>query len=456
MDFEKERTYLLSGPYTRGFDKEEADEYVRSADPEFFTSWHFEKKKGKPLIQPRGGMATFQDTYQLYKSLTEAGTDILPLTIDSHTRQNDYDKASELLRLSEENNTNLLNGYPLVNHGYKITRKLIQPFLKPVSLRHGTPDARLLVEIAIASGIFEIEGGPITYVLPYSKNFPLDQAFLYWNYIEKLCARYSTINQPIIRESFGPLTATMVPPCITIAVELIEMLLSALEGNKFISLAFSQTGSFEQDLAIAHTLRLLVKKYLVDFNLEDVITYLVYHHWMGAFPKDKSLSDSLINLGNVISILINADKVIIKTRDEAYGLPEIASNVTSVKQARYLQTVLTSYSIFNEIIEEESLMIREEVTSIMDNILNFTGDTLWRKAFNAIKNGLIDIPFSPHSLNMGALVTTRDKQGMIRIYNPGKVPLPEKSIIKEHEKSENALKGNKLVTNIINGINFMS
>ncbi len=74
-----------------------------------------------------------------------------------------------MLRLSEENNVDMLNGYPLVNHGYRTTRKMITHFNKPVSLRHGTPDARLLIETAIASGIFEIEGGPITYLLPYSK-----------------------------------------------------------------------------------------------------------------------------------------------------------------------------------------------------------------------------------------------------------------------------------------------
>jgi methylaspartate mutase epsilon subunit len=83
-----------------------------------------------------------------------------------------------MLRLSEEKEIDMLNGYPLVNHGYRSTRKMMTHFNHPVSLRHGTPDARLLIEIAIASGIFEIEGGPITYLLPYSKNFPLDKAFI--------------------------------------------------------------------------------------------------------------------------------------------------------------------------------------------------------------------------------------------------------------------------------------
>ncbi len=58
--------------------------------------------------------------------------------------------------------------HPLINHGYRTTREMVTHFKTPISLRHGTPDARLLVEVALASGIFEIEGGPITYL-----NFPI-------------------------------------------------------------------------------------------------------------------------------------------------------------------------------------------------------------------------------------------------------------------------------------------
>ena len=111
--------------------------------------------------------------FSLYEQFTTAGVDVLPLTIDSHTRLNDYGSAAKMLRLSEESEMDMLNGYPLINHGYRTTRKMMTHFNTPISLRHGTPDARLLVDIAIASGIFEIEGGPITYLLPYSKNFPL-------------------------------------------------------------------------------------------------------------------------------------------------------------------------------------------------------------------------------------------------------------------------------------------
>ncbi|MCP4285168.1 MAG: methylaspartate mutase, partial [Gammaproteobacteria bacterium] len=226
---QEEREIILSNEYVDAFDFAEATEFVTNASKDLFISHHF-NKKSKMLVQPRGGFPTYEQQYALYESFVDANVDVLPLTIDSNTRLNDYATAKKMLRLSEENDMDMLNGYPLVTHGYRTTRKMITHFNKPVSLRHGTPDARLLIETAIASGIFEIEGGPITYLLPYSKNFPLDKALLYWKYVERVCADYSRLNKPINRESFGPLTATLVPPAITIVIQLLEMLLSLEEG----------------------------------------------------------------------------------------------------------------------------------------------------------------------------------------------------------------------------------
>ena len=104
-----------------------------------------------------------------------------------------------------------------MSHGHELTRELYRGLDKPVSLRHGTPDARLLAEVAIASGIAEIEGGGICYCLPYSEGFPLDRCLLYWQYVDRVCALNSTPERPIHRESFGPLTATLVPPAIAVA-----------------------------------------------------------------------------------------------------------------------------------------------------------------------------------------------------------------------------------------------
>ncbi len=442
---QEEREIIVQNEYADSFDFQEIEEFVKNASKNLFISHNF-KNKNKMLVQPRGGFPTYEKQFALNEFFVKANVDVLPLTIDSNTRLNDYAMSKKMLRLSEENEVDMLNGYPLVNHGYRTTRKMITHFDKPVSLRHGTPDARLLIETAIASGIFEIEGGPITYLLPYSKNFPLDKAFLYWKYVERVCANYSKLNEPINRESFGPLTATLVPPCITIVIQLLEMLLSLEEGVKSFSVSFSQTGSVNQDIVTSAVLKKMAKYYAKEIDCEDAQINLVYHQWMGAFPSNKDYSESLINTSTVIAALVKADKIITKTRDEAFGIPTKEANAKTVANTQYTLRILQGLP--NIINEQEEEILTQEVKSIMEAVFNDSADTLWRKVFNSIKNGTIDVPFSPHIINNNEVVTVRDKDKNIRIIKRGNLPISDKCF--EYEKSKCNL--NKDATSIVNDI----
>ncbi len=442
---QEEREIILGNENVDGFDFDEVREFVRGADEKLFISHHFANRK-KMLVQPRGGFPTYEKQFALYEFFVDANVDVLPLTIDSNTRLNDYATAKKMLRLSEANEVDMLNGYPLVNHGYRTTRKMMTHFNHPVSLRHGTPDARLLIEIAIASGIFEIEGGPITYLLPYSKNFPLDKAFLYWKYVERVCADYSTLNKPINRESFGPLTATLVPPSITIVIQLLEMLLSLEEGVKSFSVSFAQQGSMIQDIVTGTVTRKLAEHYAAQIGCEDATINLVYHQWMGAFPTNRDSADQLINMSTVIASMCGADKIITKTREEAVGIPTKEANAQTVANTQYTLRILSGLPAIVDEHEEE--ILTAEVHAIMEAVFNDPADTLWRKVFNSIKNGIIDVPFSPHIINHNKMITIRDAQKNIRIIERGNVPIPDRCFA--YEKSCCDL--NKDTTSIVNDI----
>ena len=448
--FQKEREIITTTPYTDSFDFDEIEDFIKKASKNLFISHKF-KKSNKILVQPRGGFPTYEKVFELYKEFAQAGVDVLPLTIDSNTRLNDYEMAKKMLALSEETDENMLNGYPLVNHGYRVTRKMVTHYDRPISLRHGTPDARLLIEVALASGIFEIEGGPITYLLPYSKNFPLDKAFLYWKYVEKICAKYSTLNEPINRESFGPLSATLQPPAIVIVIQLLEMLLSLEEGVKSFSVSFSQTGSISQDIVSSNVIKKLARKYADLFGYSDANIHLVYHQWMGAFPRDKEFSDSLITTSTVIASLVKADKMITKTRDEAFGIPTKEVNASAVRNTQYTLGILKGLPNITDPEEEENLT--QMVDDILEAVFNNPADTLWRKVFNSIKSGIIDIPFSPHIINNGEAITVRDKDYNIRFYKRGKIPISDKCLAFERSKID--LGGKSLVENIIKDIGIM-
>src|SRR2546423_3490130 len=163
------REKVLSHPLARGIRSEEVRNHFANVPRERFPRVAYAKRANAPCIQPRGGFPLFEAQSELTRQLSEAGADFIPLTIDSYTRHNQYDTATQLLRRSEEEGQNYLNGYPLVSHGHELTREMYRGLCKPVSLRHGTPDARLLAEVALASGIAGIEGGGVCYCLPYSE-----------------------------------------------------------------------------------------------------------------------------------------------------------------------------------------------------------------------------------------------------------------------------------------------
>ena len=449
---QQEREIILSNEHVDNFDFAEVEDFIRNADKNLFISHHF-KNKTKMLVQPRGGFPTYKKQFALNEFFVEANVDVLPLTIDSNTRLNDYATAKKMLRLSEENDVDMLNGYPLVTHGYRTTRKMVTHFNKPVSLRHGTPDARLLIETALASGIFDIEGGPITYLLPYSKNFPLDKAFLYWKYVEKICANYSKLNEPINRESFGALTATLVPPAITITIQLLEMLLSLEEGVKSFSVSFSQTGSMNQDIVMGAVIKKLSREYADAIDCSDAMINLVYHQWMGAFPTNKDYAEQLINMSTVIAAMVGADKIITKTREEASGIPTKEANAKTVANTQYTLRILNGLP--NIVDEEEEEILTLEVRAIMDAVFNDSADTLWRKVFNSIKSGIIDVPFSPHIINHNEMITIRDAKKNIRIIKRGNVPIPDRCFEYERAQCDLTKDTTSMVNDIIHDIGIM-
>jgi methylaspartate mutase epsilon subunit len=230
------------------------------------------------------------------------------------------------------------------------------------------------------------------------------------------------------------------------------MLLSFEEGVKSFSISFSQTGSVLQDIVTANVLRKKANEYAKKFGFEDVSIHLVYHQWMGAFPYDKNQSDTLINIASFIASMIKADKIITKTRDEAFGIPTKEANALAVGNTKYSFKILNGMPKFSDEEEEENLSLM--VDSIFEAIFNDKADTLWRQVFNSIKNGIVDVPFSPHVINANEVITLRDSEQNIRLYNKGKLPISQKCFKFERDKLE-IKKSDSVVKKIIKDIGIM-
>ena len=199
-------------------------------------------------------MALVDEHIDLLRCL-EAEADLLPSTIDAYTRQNQYAEAQKGIERSREAGRSVLNGFPAVNHGLAECRRVIESLGKPVQVRHGTPDARLLAEITLAGGFTSYEGGGISYNIPYTKKVPLETSIRHWQYCDRLVGLYEEAGVRINREPFGPLTGSLVPPFISHAVALIEGLLALEQGCRCITLGYGQLGNLVQDVAAIISLR---------------------------------------------------------------------------------------------------------------------------------------------------------------------------------------------------------
>jgi len=429
-----DRAPIISHSLAQGIDFEEVQSFLAALPANRYPAAAYTQRGRMPCVQPRGGYPRFESQLALTHELDRAGADFIPLTIDSYTRHNQYDTAARLLQRSEDEEKDYLNGYPLINHGYEVTRELYRGLDKPVSLRHGTPDARLLVEVAIASGIVEIEGGGICYCIPYSEGFPLDRALLYWQHVDRVCALYSTADRPIHRESFGPLSATLVPPATAIAIQIIEALLAAEQGVCSFTVSFGQTGSISQDIATARVLRQLAREFLDRFGFNATAVYLAYHQWMGQFPHNRAKAAGLIAGGTLVSNLINADKIVVKTVDEALGIPKAEVNSEAVDTVKYLLRTFSFATPPNSPeIQAEAELIESEVRHILEAVFAMPGRAFWESVYQAFRIGYIDVPFSPHADNANRLLSMRDARGSIRIINPGALPISAEDLRREQQ-----------------------
>lgn len=428
-EFYKVREEILTQwPTGKDVDLQEAIEFHKSLpDHKIFSKKLIDaKKKGTTLIQPRAGVALIRDQIELLTYLQDKGeADLLPTTIDSYTRQNRYEEAENGIRESFKERRSMLNGFPAVNHGVSGCRQLIQSLNTPIQVRHGTPDARLLTEITYAGGFTSYEGGGISYNLPYAKNVPMERTIRDWQYVDRLTGIYEEAGVSINREPYGPLTGTLVPPCISHAVAIIEALLAAEQGVKNITVGYGQCGNLVQDVAAIRTLEELTDEYMIKSGHTDVIITTVFHQWMGGFPQDEAKAFGVISWGSATAALSKATKVIVKTPHEAAGVPTMEANAQGLRCTKQLITMLADQECTAANLEEEKEVIRRETRSILDKCFELGNGDIAIGSVRAVQAGVIDIPFAPSRFNAGKMLPARDNVGAIRILDPGNMPLPK-------------------------------
>ena len=381
------------------------------------------KKDGRTLVQPRAGVPVVEEHIKLMQYLEKEGeADLLPSTIDSYTRQNRYQEAEVGINESIRLGRAMLNGFPAVNHGVAKCRQVVESVNVPMQVRHGTPDARLLTEITFAGGFTSYEGGGISYNLPYCKNIPLERTIRDWQYVDRLTGLYEEMGVSINREPYGPLTGTLVPPCISHAAAIIEALLAAEQGVKNITVGYGQCGNLVQDIAAIRTLEELTDEYLQKYGYKDVQVTTVLHQWMGGFPADEAKAFGVISSGSLTAALAKATKVIVKTPHEAVGIPTMEANAQGLRCTKQVVNMLSDQSFCDVHLEEEKEIIRQETRCIVDKCFELGNGDIAVGVCRGVEAGVLDVPFAPCRANAGLMLPCRDNDGAVRILNPGNLP----------------------------------
>ncbi|WBB78039.1 methylaspartate mutase [Micromonospora sp. WMMD882] len=384
-----------------------------SAAPTAVAALRAARHAGRPVVQPRCGVGSHPGMIDLLRRLAPAGPGLLTVTIDSFTRLRQFDRAARVLR----ENPGDLNGYPLVAHGWQRGRELVAAVDVPLEIRHGSPDPRDLFAVSLAAGFTSFEGGGIGYNVPYCKDVPLTTSMESWRQVDALCGRLAEAGVIVDRELFGTLTAVLVPPSISLAATLLEARAAVAEGVRCLSVAYPQGGEVHQDVAALRSIRELAARYLP----AGVEVYPVLHEFMGVFPRERRTADALIVYGGLVARLGGADKVINKTNQEAYGIPDAAANALGIHTALVGGSPMFDFvQVDEDRVREEMHWIQREVAELVDPVLD--GPDLTTAVQEAFHAGRLDVPFSASVHARSEIVPGRDAVGAIRYRDVGNLP----------------------------------
>jgi methylaspartate mutase epsilon subunit len=313
----------------------------------------------------------------------------------------------------------VLNGFPVVNHGVEALRRVVTEIGVPLQSRHSTRDPRLLAEISYAGGVTAFEGGPICYNIPYYKNYPLRDAITTWKYVDRLTGIYfERFGITLDREFFGTLTATLIPPSIAIASNLVEAVLAAQQGVKCVSLGYAEQGHRAQDIAAIRVMDGVSREVLAGLGHGDVAVHTVFHQYMAAFPQSEHRSEELIFGSSVTAGLARATRILTKTPAESRKIPTVEDNVRGLTLTR-LGIEAARDAQMPQGVEEEARILRREVLAIFESLLDCGHGDLDEGLVRGFDLGLIDIPFAPSVHNRGEVLTARDVDGAVRFLRTG-------------------------------------
>jgi len=219
-----------------------------------------------------------------------------------------------------------------------------------------------------------------------------------------------------------------VPPSISLSYTIIDSLIQAAQGIRHLSPGFTATGNLIQDVAGVRMLKCLADEYMARFGFGDVTVTTTFYQWMGAFPADPAQGLALICWNTMAAALGGATQIVVKSFQEATGLPTAAANAESLRATRSVLTMCTNQRLPDspELVEEMH-WIEIETRAILDRVIELGEGDVVVGAIAAFESGVLDCPFSCWLPIANKVLPARDASGALRFLDPGNLPIPREA-----------------------------
>jgi methylaspartate mutase epsilon subunit len=432
--FLSERQKVLSmWPTGKEVDLDEAIAYQRNLSESRNFGKVVEKldREGRTVVYTRAGTPILEDEIELNRALVASGLPLIPVTTDSYTRLCQFDKAERGLQDSLRAKRAMLNGFPIVNHGVRGTKKMTESCEAAYNPRFANVDGRLIAEIAFASGMTGVLADPFLTFGNYEKNATLAECIASYQYIHRLIGHYAEKGVVITVDLDSWLSHGPFPSSVSIAALVAASLIAAEQGVMSIVPSFQFEGNVLQDVAGARLTRRLVNEYLDKLGYEDVVVPGLFVAQSPIFPcpQDMAYSFSYLTYTAMAAALAEAATVTVKTIDEAAGIPTQEAHTISYRAANWMLNVVRRQGIR---LQDEQLALEEkiaemEVRAILSKVMELGNGDVVVGFIRAVEMGVVDSPMSGNIHVKSQVLGIRDNQGAVRYLDFGNLPIPEEA-----------------------------